>query len=146
MDIYLKRIIEEENDNDRFMYLDCLLSNKWLDIKVLEDYYIENISRDSISFAEKYYNIVNIERIEDAIIKSKSSLVAYWICEFARKVKGANISKLEDTVIKSGDAYHIYEFARDIKGANITRLEDAIIKTKKIILFVCLLKMLKMQI
>ena len=46
------------------------------------------------------------------------------ILEFARRVKGANIEKLEDAMLKKPKEaeYHIYIFAKYVKGANIAKL------------------------
>ena len=66
-------------------------------------------------------------KLEDAIIATGD---AYYIYEFARRVKGANIRKLEDAIIATEDAEYIYKFALAIKGANPSKLEDAIIATK----------------
>ncbi len=53
---------------------------------------------------------------------------ALYIYEFAKKVKDANILKLEDAIITTWDLLYIFVFARDIKGANIQKLEDAVIQ------------------
>ena len=53
------------------------------------------------------------------------------IYSFASNVKGADIEKLQDAVIKAGDAEYMYYFARDIKGADIQKLKKAIKKAKE---------------
>ena len=67
----------------------------------------------------------DISKLEDAIIKKNK---AFYISEFAKKVKSANILKLENAIIATGVLLYIFVFARDIKGANIQKLEDAVIK------------------
>ena len=72
MNEYLKKIEVKENTEERFKYIDLLLKNNSIDIKSLEDYYAENISWDTILFAERYHNIINIERLEDIIIRNNN--------------------------------------------------------------------------
>lgn len=45
---------------------------------------------------------------------------------FAERVKGANIKKIENFIVKTNDPLAIYLFAKNVKGANIKRLYDAI--------------------
>ena len=62
---------------------------------------------------------------------------------FARDVKNASISRIENAIIKTNNAEYIYRFAFCVKDANIQKLEDAIIKTIMHIIFIVLLRMLK---
>ena len=73
MNEYLKKIEENENTEERFKYIDFLLKNNSIDIKLLEDYYAENVSWDTILFAERYHNIINIERFEYIYLQCKSN-------------------------------------------------------------------------
>lgn len=63
--------------------------------------------------------IINKELGTEAVINSK---LAEFIYYFARYIKGANIKKLEDGIIKTQNIEYIHYFARDIKGANKERL------------------------
>ncbi len=51
---------------------------------------------------------------------------AKCIFYYAKNIKVADIPKLEDALIKTGDAYYIYFFARGVKGADIAKLWKAI--------------------
>lgn len=53
------------------------------------------------------------------------------IYSFASNVKGADIDKLQDAVIASGDARVMYGFASNVKGADIQKLKKAIKKAKE---------------
>ena len=97
MNEYLKKIIEENIINERFRDLDFLLKHNIIDIKVLEDYYANNVSKDAILFAERYNSLIDIKKLEDAIIDLGDGDM---ILDFARNIKGANITKLEDAIIK----------------------------------------------
>ena len=103
---------------------------KEANIGKLEDAIIEAAI---IEKRKAYYIIQFAKNVKGAnISKLEDAIIEsrsnYYIIEFAEKVKGANISKLEDAIIKINDADHIIEFAKDVKGANISKLEDAIIK------------------
>ena len=74
MNISLKQILTS-NENERFRYFDTLLENKMITITELEDYYINNISMDTIAFAKRYSKYINIASLEDVLIKSKNSFL-----------------------------------------------------------------------
>lgn len=133
MNEYLKKIVALEDNNDRFECFNVLLKHNIIDIKEIEDYYVDNVSEDTVLFAKWYYDYVNDKRLEDAVIKSRNAEYIYW---FALEIKEANIPKLENAIIESEsiisqgeNARYICCFAKDIKGANITKLEDAIIES-----------------
>ena len=83
----------------------------------------EGNSQHIINFAlEINYNI---EALEDAIIETKDAKVIY---RFAQVVKGTDILKLQDAIIKLGNLDVICKFAIHFnKEANIPKLEDALI-------------------
>lgn len=60
--------------------------------------------------------------------------LSYIACvvSFATIYDSANIDKLQDIVIESRIAYQIYNFAHDVKGADINKLYDAILKTNNL--------------
>ena len=58
MNISLKQILTS-NENERFRYFDTLLENKMITITELEDYYINNISMDTIAFAKRYSKYID---------------------------------------------------------------------------------------
>ena len=64
--------------------------------------------------------------IEDSIVWA----TGYCISVFARDVKGADIARLEDAIIKdvNRNIDAIVTFANEVKGADIAKLEDAVIK------------------
>ena len=82
--------------------------------------------RQISSYAVKRKELSNTQDVEDALISLCSKSSTYRpIVDFARTVVGANISKLEDFIIKSSDTTSILEFAREVAGANIERLQEA---------------------
>lgn len=64
--------------------------------------------------------------VEKTIIKERNPKFAF---KYSYTFPNCNRSTFEDIVIESGNAEYIYKFARYVKGANIQKLEDAIIKT-----------------
>ena len=69
---------------------------------------------------------------QDKVINLDYSLIFgkfNLLYNYAKSVKGADISKLEDEVIKTYESWYFYQFARDIEGANIAKLEKAVIKS-----------------
>ena len=73
----------------------------------------------------KNLNKKELNELQEVIIATKNSWKIY---EFARDVKGADILKLQDEIIKLGDAEYIYLY-KSIKGSDINTLKDAILKT-----------------
>ncbi len=57
-------------------------------------------------------------------INSHEPIIIY---EFATKVRGANIDKLQTAMFAYGDAEHILKFALNVDGADIELLEGAVI-------------------
>lgn len=81
----------------------------------------EGNSNHILTFA--YRINYNIKALEDAIIETKEAPDIY---RFAFRVKGADITKLEDAICNLGNLDIIYYFAFN-KKANISKLEDALI-------------------
>ena len=50
----------------------------------------------------------------------------YYIINFAKNVKGADLEKLTDAICKVDDVYYIYKFGKAVKGANIEKLFYAV--------------------
>lgn len=103
----------------------------------------------------------NIDKLQEAIISKSERGVGRWICKFAKNVDDVNldkfqdwaiqsqnnfcireiakirgkaglpIDKLEDAVIKYGDAFSIQEFSMEVKGSNSEKLQKAFEKAKK---------------
>ena len=111
MNEYLKKIVALEDNNDRFECFNVLLKHNIIDIKEIEDYYVDNVSEDTVLFAKWYYDYVNDKRLEDAVIKSRNSEYIYW---FALEIKEANIPKLENAIIESESIISQGENARYI--------------------------------
>ena len=55
MNEYLKKIVALEDNNDRFECFNVLLKHNIIDIKEIEDYYVDNVSEDTVLFAKWYY-------------------------------------------------------------------------------------------
>lgn len=74
----------------------------------------------------------DIEKAEEIVIEESTKKVLWYtknnILRFAKEIKGANIEKLEDAIIKTRSADNILKFATDVDGANIEKLENAIIE------------------
>ena len=76
----------------------------------------------------KETNIEVLTKLKKDILKNKDSELAYL---FAMEFEDSD-KTLEKLVIKQNDAHFIYLFARDVFNANISKLENAIIKTENI--------------
>lgn len=72
-------------------------------------------------------NEVNLSKFEDYIYKNGT---ISDMLHFNRRVHKANIAKLEDTVIKTGDCNAIYECAK-IEGADQKKLLKELVKFKR---------------
>ena len=74
---------------------------------------------------------IDISKIQDYIVRSGKSKYIIW---FACNVPNANIDKLEDVIIATGDAEDMYNFFVELraykKNVNVGRLVNAIIATK----------------
>lgn len=80
---------------------------------------------EEVSFALlEARNGIDIEKNQNIVINSN---IASAILDFAKFVKGCDLERLEDAIIKCGR--YIVAFACLVKDANITKLEDAIIST-----------------
>lgn len=64
------------------------------------------------------------QKLEQIVIDSGDP---YWAYEFAKDIRGANVSKLQQVVVDSGDPRRAFYFARDIRGANVSKLEQVVI-------------------
>lgn len=114
-----------KSENLEYITLLASLGLKGIDIEKLTDVVIESGSLGWLLRLTDAKN-VNIEKIIDAVCKSKSG---YYIYHFAKDVKGANIKKLTDAICGTKSAEDIYNFAKDIKGADIEKLTDGICET-----------------
>ncbi|MEE3343200.1 MAG: hypothetical protein VZS44_03830 [Bacilli bacterium] len=84
-----------------------------------KELFIEYVKR--LIFDGKFDELLNME--EDVIGRNIVEL-SYW---YASKVKGADIATHEDIVCFSKDLVWISSFMRDVKNANISRLDNIII-------------------
>lgn len=71
----------------------------------------------------------DMSKLEDAICKTDD---AEYIYKFAQYIVKANISKLEDAIVRINNQEYVFRFIQ-IKGANIMRLQEEIIKGKNAI-------------
>ncbi len=75
----------------------------------------------------KKFNIdkVELEKLENALIQSQPSVYkTYRIFDVAYYMQGANIEKLGDAIIQTGDAGVMYAFATIFKEANIEKFKE----------------------
>lgn len=107
-----------------------------VDVKKLEDAIVEYGNNVSIYLFAKDVQGANATRLglelckrvkEEQIIEGLN--IVY---EFAKNVRNAPITELEDTIIEKGTALDIYFFARVIKTANVNKLAKALCKTRNI--------------
>lgn len=152
----IKKVCSMSDTMKKYMAMDYLLDNKYVDIAELDKYYRENLSLASIDFFGRYSGRgINLELDEEVVVKSRN---ARYIYNFFY-IEGANIPKLQDALIKTGNidlmidscdfssvdckkyedyiinagiAAIITQFAIKVRKANIPRLEDAIIKTQDV--------------
>ena len=106
----------------------------------------EKVLNDVLDYIESNYgdfdilrHIMNNEkssyfsRIENGISRLENVILkhgnASYIYYFAIDVKGANIEKLEDAIIKAGNFEYIKLFAKKVHGANVEKIEDSVIST-----------------
>ena len=80
----------------------------------------------AISNQEKNSDV--LLKIKKDIIKCKSAELAYL---YAMEFEDED-SSLQKLVIKQNEAHYIYLFARDVFNADISKLENAILKTENI--------------
>ena len=66
---------------------------------------------------------------EDEIIQRGNPEEIYKFAKsYARRVNGADISKLQEAIIKLRDPKWIFRFARDVKGADRAKLKEVVIE------------------
>lgn len=78
-------------------------------------------------FALNYNQSEDIQDLENVVINGSAQI----IYKFARNIKGANISKLEDAIIRTKDIIYMSKFIKFIDAANKPKLEDAILNEIK---------------
>ena len=66
-----------------------------------------------------------IKIMEDSIVETKDLLL---ITDFAAKVKGADIERLEKIIANSLNPEAIYNFAKNVEGADLGKLKAAMLK------------------
>lgn len=76
------------------------------------------------------FHLKDIKNIEPIFLNACNKKKDYSdVAVFARGIKGADIDKLENAVIASGEPSDILDFAYEVDGADIGKLQDAIVKT-----------------
>lgn len=109
-------------------------------IAKLEDFFLKNTSEKIwiiISFAE----IVSEAFKAYDLSKIEDTIVAsgnvYRIRDYAERVSSANIERLQEIVLESKDPNNIYCFAAHVKGADIQKLYEAELKTESKLYITC---------
>ncbi|CAM5354120.1 hypothetical protein SSTU70S_05491 [Stutzerimonas stutzeri] len=80
----------------------------------------------ALEFAIKHNDMAAISELESVVCSDPYGLGI--ACRFAKEVKGANVSKLEDYTLSLGDSLGVLEFAKEVPGANIAKLEQGLIE------------------
>ena len=62
---------------------------------------------------------------EDEVIATRDPRV---IKQYATQNKDANVAKLEAALLSLNDFYYVYYFATDVKGANVSLIEQWVVK------------------
>lgn len=78
----------------------------------------------------KYSKIANINKLKKIFIKSKKPRYLYALAHFVSDLK--ELEYIENLLINAHSDRYIRLFAANIPGANISKLEDRLLKTKNI--------------
>jgi hypothetical protein len=68
-----------------------------------------------------------VSRLEKYICQSRNP---FFILRFAKDIMRANITRLQNAIIRLGDAVNVAKFGCFVRGANKELLEDIVIKSK----------------
>lgn len=124
----LEKVKKCINENNVYAVLNLVkeINDKRI-LKILEDMIVKSYNAHAIvEFARTNKNVLNTQKLEDAIIKTNDFNMILWFVCF---IPGVDINKFENAVIKTNNPRHIARFAMWIPGANIENLENALVKT-----------------
>lgn len=131
MRIYISKEVREAVEKAKRRYSKYGFDSQ---LESLQKAIIKTHNVDDIIFFAENIPEADIERLEDEIISiaSKDKFYSYGISDFVFYVKQCNVDKLQDAVLKFGNAYALLEFAQYVSSANIELLQEAILKTNDI--------------
>lgn len=78
----------------------------------------------ALEFAQRNHPNSNIKMLQKIIEKHNDPVIMY---HFAMNAKEADIKRLEDAIIESGDAEMATLFARDVERANLTNIIESLL-------------------
>ena len=87
--------------------------------------------RLSFEFAKRYKG-ANIRAHEDVVLDSDGTEYESYLYQynFAHEIREANVKRLSEKIIKSGNPYYNFLFARDIAGVDKKAHEKVVLEAK----------------